>query len=129
MRLLLLKTSCASSLTKTIAIVNGGFSANERFWLGEVRRELGPLAGGIELKWYNELSLEDILNNVANLPPHSAIYWGLMNVDAAGVVYETSAVLKKLSSSANAPIFTYDDAFFGEGIVGGPMQSIAERSR
>jgi signal transduction histidine kinase len=116
-------------LTKTIAIVNGGFSANERFWLGEVRRELGPLAGGIELKWYNELSLEDILKDVANLPPHSAIYWGLMNVDAAGVVYETSAVLKKLFSSANAPIFTYDDAFFGEGIVGGPMQSIAERSR
>ena len=116
-------------LTKTIAIVNGGFSANERFWLGEVRRELGPLAGGIELKWYNELSLEDILKDVANLPPHSAIYWGLMNVDAAGVVYETSAVLKKLSSSANAPIFTYDDVFFGEGIVGGPMQSIAERSR
>ena len=116
-------------LTKTIAIVNGGVSANERFWLGEVRRELAPLAGRIELKWYNELSLEEILKDVANLPPHSAIYWGLMNVDAAGVVYETSAVLKKLSSSANAPIFTYDDTFFGEGIVGGPMQSIAERSR
>ncbi len=116
-------------LTKTIAIVNGGFSANERFWLGEVRRELAPLADRTELKWYSELSLEDILKDVANLPPHSAIYWGLMNVDAAGVVYETSAVLKKLSSSANAPIFTYDDAFFGEGIVGGPMQSIAERSR
>jgi signal transduction histidine kinase len=115
-------------LTKTIAIVNGGFSANERFWLGEVRRELAPLADRIGLKWYNELSLEDILKDVANLPPHSAIYWGLMNVDAAGVVYETSAVLKKLSSSANAPIFTYDDTFFGEGIVGGPMQSIAERS-
>ncbi len=116
-------------LTKTIAIVNGGVSANERFWLGEVRRELAPLAGRIELKWYNELSLEEILKDVANLPPHSAIYWGLMNVDAAGVVYETSAVLKKLSSSANAPIFTYDDTFFGEGIVGGPMQSLAERSR
>ncbi len=116
-------------LTKTIAIVNGGFSANERFWLGEVRRELAPLADRTELKWYSELSLEDILKDVANLPPHSAIYWGLMNVDAAGVVYETSAVLKKLSSLANAPIFTYDDAFFGEGIVGGPMQSIAERSR
>ena len=116
-------------LTKTIAIVNGGFSANERFWLGEVRRELSPLAGRIELNWYNELSLKEILKEVANLPPHSAIYWGLMNVDAAGDVYETSAVLKKLSASANAPIFTYDDTFFGEGIVGGPMQSIAERSR
>ena len=116
-------------LTKTVAIVNGGFSANERFWLGEVRRELAPLADRIELKWYNELSLEGILKDVANLPPHSAIYWGLMNVDATGVVYETSAVLKQLSSSANAPIFTYDDTFFGEGIVGGPMQSIAERSR
>ena len=72
-------------LTKTIAIVNGGVSPNERFWLGELERELAPLAGQIELKWYNELSFEDMLKDAANLPPHSAIYWGLMNVDAAGV--------------------------------------------
>ena len=45
--------------TKTIAIVNGT-SPNETFWLGELRRETATLAGRVELKFYNELSFEDI---------------------------------------------------------------------
>ena len=114
-------------LTKTIAIVNGA-SPNERFWSGELRRELAPLAGRVELKWYDELSFEDILKDAANLPPNSAIYWGLMNVDAAGVVHEASTALNRLSSVANAPMFSHTDAFFGEAIVGGRMTTTAETS-
>ena len=52
-----------------------------------------------------------------------------MNVDAAGVVHETDTALNKLSSMANAPIFSYDDYFFGEAIVGGPMYSVREGSQ
>src|SRR6266850_5557140 len=115
-------------LTKTIAIVNGA-SPNEKFWLAEMRRELAPLAGRVELRWYDELSFEGILMDAARLPPHSAIFWHLMNVDAAGVAHETNDALNKLSSSANVPIFSYDGSFFGEAIVGGPMHSVLESSR
>ena len=110
-------------LTKTIAIVNGA-SPNEKFWLEEMRRELAPLSGRVELRWYNEKSFEEILIDAARLPPHSAIFWHLMNVDAAGVAHEANDGLNKLSSSANAPIFSYDGSFFGEAIVGGPMHSV-----
>src|SRR6478752_5999721 len=99
-------------LTKTIAVVNGA-SPNETFWQKVMRRELAPLAGRVELRWYNEKSFEDILIDAARLPPHSAIFWHLMNVDAAGVAHETNEALNKLSSSANAPIFSYDGSFFG----------------
>ena len=112
-------------LTKTIAIVNGA-SPNEKFWLDEMRRELAPLAGRVELRWYDERSFADILIDAARLPPYSAIFWHLMNVDAAGVAHETNEALNKLSSSANAPIFSYDGSFFGEAIVGGPMHSVLE---
>ena len=74
-------------LTKTIAVVNGA-SPNETFWQEEMRRELAPLAGRVELRWYNEKSFEEILIDAARLPPHSAIFWHLMNVDAAGVAHE-----------------------------------------
>jgi signal transduction histidine kinase len=110
-------------LTKTIAIVNGA-SSNEKFWLGEMQRELAPLTGRVELRWYDEKSFEEILTDAANLPPHSAIFWHLMNIDAAGVAHEANDALSKLSSSANAPIFSYDSSFFGEAIVGGPMHSV-----
>ena len=113
--------------TKTIAIVNGA-SPNETFWLGELRRETAPLTGRVELKFYNELSFEDILKDAANLPPDSAIFWHLMSVDAAGVAHEANAALSKLAATANAPIFTYVDSFFGDTTVGGPMHSVEEGS-
>jgi len=113
--------------TKTIAIVNG-VSPNETFWLGELPRVLAPLSGRVELKWYNKLSFEDILRDAARLPPHTAIFWHLMNVDAAGVVHEENAALNRLSAVASAPIFSHLDVFFGEAIVGGTMQSVAEGS-
>jgi signal transduction histidine kinase len=115
-------------LTQTIAVVNGT-SANEKFWLEEMRRELAPLTRRIELRWYDELSFEDILLEAARLPPHSAIFWHLMNVDAAGVSHEANDALNKLSSSANAPVFSYDGSFFGEAIVGGPMHSVQKSSQ
>ena len=115
-------------LTKTIAVVNGA-SPNETFWLEEMRRELAPLTGRVELRWYNEKSFEEILIDAARLPPHSAIFWHLMNVDAAGVAHEANDALNKLSSSANAPIFSYDGSFFGEAIVGGPMHSVHKLSQ
>jgi hypothetical protein len=61
-----------------------------------MRRELAPLAGRVELRWYNEKSFEEILIDAARLPPHSAIFWHLMNVDAAGVAHEANDALNKL---------------------------------
>jgi signal transduction histidine kinase len=113
--------------TKTIAIVNGN-SPNERFWRGEMERELKPLEGRIEIRWYDKLSYEDTLKQLATLPPHSAIFWYQMVVDAAGVAHEGDRALTRLYKVANAPIFSHDDAFFGE-IVGGPMHSPMDGSR
>src|SRR5436190_1345653 len=112
--------------TKVIAVVNGA-SPNESFWQAVLERELAPLSGRVELRWYNRLSFEDILRDAASLPPHSAIFWHLMSVDAAGVTHEGSTALRKLSSAANAPIFSYLDVFFDGSIVGGSMHSVQER--
>lgn len=109
--------------TKVIAVVNGT-SPNETFWQGVLERELAPFSGRVELRWYNKLSFEDILKDAAHLPPHSAIFWHLMSVDAAGVTHEGTAALHRLSAAADAPIFSYLDGFFDGSIVGGSMHSI-----
>ena len=114
--------------TKTVAVVNGN-SPNEKFWLEEIRREARRFANRITFTWYNELSFEEILKRAAALPPQSAIFWHLMNVDAAGVVHEDDKALKRLYAVANAPIFSHNDTFFGREIVGGPMHSVSEGSR
>jgi len=114
--------------TKTVAVVNGN-SPTEKFWFQEIRREVRRFANRITFIWYNELSFEEILKHAAALPPQSAIFWHLMNVDAAGVVHEEDKALRRLYAVANAPIFSLNDTFFGREIVGGPMHSVSEGSR
>ena len=76
--------------------------------------------------FYNELPFEEILKEVANLPPHSAIFFQQISVDGVGAVYGDKDPLKRIYEVANAPIFTFDETFFNGEIVGGPMFSPAE---
>jgi signal transduction histidine kinase/ABC-type uncharacterized transport system substrate-binding protein len=108
--------------TKTVAVVNGQ-SPNELFWRNEIQKELRPLENRIDIRWYDNLSFQEILKQTASLPPRSAIFWNTMVVDATGVAYEGERALTTLYATANAPIFTHDHAFFGREVVGGPMLS------
>jgi signal transduction histidine kinase len=114
--------------TRDIVVING-VSPNEKFWLGEMQRELKPLEDRITFHWFEDTPYETILKRAASLPHGSAIFWHLMNIDSAGVSYEGDTGLKKLYDVANAPIFSYDDSFFGGEIVGGPMHAVSETSR
>ena len=114
--------------TKNVAIVVGN-SPIEKFWREEIGKEVQPFTNRISFTWYNHLSFEEILNHAAALPPQSAIFWELMIVDAAGVVHEEGKALARLHAVANAPIFSYTDAFFGRDIVGGPHVPVLEHGR
>ena len=64
-----------------------GTSPIEKFWKEAIGKELEPLANRIKLSWTDELSFEALLKRASALPPHTAIFWGIMLVDAAGVVH------------------------------------------
>ena len=114
--------------TTTVAMVIGA-SPLEKFWIDEVTRDLKPLGDHPAIVWYSDLSFEEILNRAAKLPPHTVLFWGLMSVDAAGIVHEGDIALRSLHAVANAPVFSYQEAFFGGSTVGGPMHSTAETTR
>ncbi|MDN4982047.1 HAMP domain-containing sensor histidine kinase [Bradyrhizobium sp. WYCCWR 13022] len=114
--------------TRTVAVVIGA-SPLEKYWIDEVARELKPLADRLTIVWYSDLSFEEILKRAAKLPPHTVLFWGLMSVDAAGIVHEGDIALRSLHAVANAPIFSYQEPFFGGSTVGGPMHSTAETTQ
>ena len=114
--------------TKDVTVVVGT-SPVEKFWKEAIGKELEPLANRIRLSWTDHLSFEEFLKQARTLPPNSAIFWELMIVDAAGVVHEGGTALSRLHAVANAPIFSYDESFFGREIVGGPLLLVADSSR
>ncbi|HEX5517938.1 MAG TPA: ATPase, partial [Pseudolabrys sp.] len=114
--------------TRDVTVVVGT-SPIEKFWKETIGKELEPLAGRIQLSWTDQLSFEDLLKRASASPPNSAIFWELMIVDAAGVVHEGGTALSRLHAVTNAPIFSYDESFFGSDIVGGPLLLVADSSR
>ena len=114
--------------TKDVIVVVGT-SPIEKFWKEAIGKQAEPLTNRIKLSWTDELPFEELLKQASALPPHTAIFWELMIVDAAGVVHEGNLPLERLHAVANAPIFSYDKSFFGGGIVGGPLLIVADTSR
>jgi signal transduction histidine kinase/ABC-type uncharacterized transport system substrate-binding protein len=110
--------------TANVAVILGN-SPNERYWSEQMRAELKPLENRVAFTWFNELSFEEILRRAATLPPKTAIFFVLLSVDAAGVPHEEGKAMARLRAAANAPIFSYSDMFLGDGIVGGPLISMA----
>lgn len=108
--------------TQTIAVVIGD-SPLERFWLAEGRAEFARFTNRISFEWLNDLSLEQMRKRVATLPPHSAVLYTMLVIDATGVPHEQGAALERLVEVSSAPIFSLYENELGHGVVGGPYLS------
>ena len=114
--------------TKNVIVVVGS-SPIEQFWREEIGKTVKPLADRVSFTWTNNLSFDELLKHASTFPSRSAIFWELMIVDAAGVVHEGNTALARLHAVSNAPIFSYDESFFGREIVGGPLLAVLDSSR
>ena len=114
--------------TNKIAFVIGA-SPLERFWAEGMRQAFQPFAGRVAFEWFSELSQDEMVKRASVLPPRSALFYASVRVDAAGIPNEQNRVLARLREAANAPLFSYLDSNFGQGIVGGPVLSTQELGR
>jgi len=114
--------------TTNVAVVLGT-SPLERFWLGEMHRQLEPFTNRVIFTWLTELSFSELQKGAATLPPRSAIIYAFFTADAAGVPYVEESALRRLHEVANAPIFGVFDTQLGHGIVGGRLMRVEESSR
>jgi signal transduction histidine kinase len=111
--------------TSNVVVIMGN-SPIERYWTEQLRIAFRPFEGRLKFDWLDGQSFKDMLVHTAALPQRSAIFFGLMLVDGDGVAHEEQKALIRLRETANAPIFSYTDAFFGLGIVGGRLNTIAD---
>jgi signal transduction histidine kinase len=106
-----------------------GASPLERFWVEGMRQAFQPFAGRVSFEWLDDLSQDEMVKRAATLPPRSALFYASVRVDAAGIPNEQNRLLARLQETANAPMFSYLDSNFGQGIVGGPVISTEDLGR
>lgn len=114
--------------TSTLAVVIGN-SPIEKYWVGQIADSLEPFRNRVHVTFLTDLPFNEVLRRVATLPAGSAIFYVLLSPDIEGMPQDEDAALAELHASADAPIFSYTDAYFGKGIVGGPLISGEEQGR
>jgi signal transduction histidine kinase len=114
--------------TTNVTVILGS-SPTERFWADQLKVEFQPFEKRVAFTWTNDMSFEDVLKHVSALPPRSAIFFGLMSVDAAGVSHEEAEAFARVHAAADAPVFSNIDVYFGQGVVGGPLSRVDDIGR
>ncbi len=106
--------------TKT-AFVIAGASQHDRFLEAVARHTYRDLAARVGIEYLSGLSIQELLNRVAVLPPDSIIMFLSFLCDAKGEYIYSRDLIRVVAEKANAPVYSLLSTSMGEGVVGGRL--------
>lgn len=109
--------------TRKVFVVMGS-APLEQFWEREMRREWSSRFPDLTFHWLSNQSLEEIRETVGRAPPDSAVFYGILNRDAAGIPHQEESGLLAVRQATAAPVFGYCFEQLGLGVVGGRLVSM-----
>ena len=114
--------------TKKLYVVSGT-SLTDQNMKGVAARQLKALDARFTIHYLDDLSVEDLLSRVTQLPDNSAILFLSFFRDANEKSFIPREVMAQVSEQANAPVFGIVDLYLGHGIVGGSLLSAGEQGK
>jgi PAS domain S-box-containing protein len=106
--------------TQRVFIVVGS-SPLEKFWLKELQADFSTYDPRIAITYLTDLSMDEMLRQVAGLPPHSIILFTFLFQDASGQFFLPEEALDLIARKARVPVFGIYLPYLGHGLVGGRM--------
>ncbi|MBT8005758.1 MAG: PAS domain S-box protein, partial [Rhodospirillales bacterium] len=110
--------------TKEVVIV-GGKSLVDRQYFSVARAQLKSFSDRIRIKYVNQLGMEELRGQVANLPAKTIVIYSLLQQDGKGKVFAPKNAASRIAKAANVPVFGISQTHMGTGIVGGFLNSTA----
>lgn len=114
--------------TRKIVMVLGN-SPLEHFWRKVFEQASQSLSDRVQFEFFDGLSMAEMQQRIAQLPPDSAVLYGLLVIDGAGIPHERLEALSELRQVSKVPIFSLFGNELGRGVVGGPYLSEARVGR
>ncbi len=108
--------------TQHIAVI-GGTASLDRQHAAELWRSLAPYEKQYSFIDLTNLPMAKIMAEVAHLPSHTIIFYSTTLIDGDGETFVPRDVVANLAAVANAPIYSFWDTLWGQGIVGGYLSS------
>lgn len=86
-------------------------------------------ADRLEFDYLSDISMDELLNAVANIPDDGLIYLSSFFIDRDGRYIEENELRRQLVKHASAPIYTSFDFYLADGVLGGIITSGYEQGR
>ncbi len=103
--------------------VVSGTEAGDKEYTALAREQFRAFASPLDIAYLTGLPTRALERRLSSLPPHSAIYYVVVNRDGEGGYVHPLEYLDRLSTIANAPIYCWVDSAMGHGVVGGSLKS------
>ncbi len=114
--------------TKRVFVIAGA-SDHDRGYESIARQQLQPLETQVAFTYLSGLPLDELLKEVANLPPDSIIYYLVVTQDGTGARFYFTDAMGKVAAVANAPIYGVTDWHLDHGALGGSVIDMERLAR
>ena len=105
------------------AVVVTGSSHVDRVWLAAAQEQLARYQGRLEISYLTDRSLDDVVRQVASLPPRTVLLVGAFQRDATGRNFITREAVGRIAAASSVPTYGLAETLVGSGIVGGHVVS------
>lgn len=114
--------------TKRVFLVNDASTTSQLSLQGNIHKRLN-IPEHIIIEESKGLSMQQLLERVANLPPHTVIHWHSFTKDINNQHFLPQESFAMVSQVNKSPIFSCRDDFFSKGILGGVIASGVEQGK
>jgi signal transduction histidine kinase len=109
--------------TEHVVVVAGTSDFDNRLLLQAEKEFRHYLPDRLSFSYLSELSLEQVLERVSQLPIRSIVLYITMFRDGIGQPLVPHDVVERVSSVSSVPVYGFLDQYLGRGIVGGSLYS------
>ena len=107
---------------RNVFVVNAADDWN-RGYDAEARAQFQPFANRLAFTYLRDLNRTTLEAKLAQLPPHSAVYFLAYNRQGSAERLRSIDYLERIAAIANAPTYSWVDSAMDRGIVGGSLKS------
>ncbi len=87
------------------------------------REQFRPLEPRFTFTYLTGLPARELDTHLSALPPHSIVYYLVVNQDKTGDMFHPLNYLNRVTAASSAPVYSWVDSAMDRGIVGGYLKS------
>jgi signal transduction histidine kinase len=109
--------------------VVSGAARDDKAYEDLARSQFHQFESTLAFTYLSGLKTSELQTRLASLPPHSMVYYLVVDQDGAGENVHPLEYLDRVVAAANAPVYSWVDSAMDHGIVGGSLKDQTAQTR